>query len=60
MPSIADPKGFFKWIGGPGECGVPWIAPAIANAVFAATGKGLLSFCGRQPKNQEHAKQQAL
>jgi isoquinoline 1-oxidoreductase beta subunit len=28
-------------MGGAGECGVPPIAPAIANAVFAATGKRL-------------------
>jgi isoquinoline 1-oxidoreductase beta subunit len=26
-------------MGGAGECGVPPMAPALANAVFAATGK---------------------
>ena len=32
MPSDAQPSGI-------GEMGVPPIAPAIANAIFAATGK---------------------
>jgi isoquinoline 1-oxidoreductase subunit beta len=31
-------------MGGAGECGVPPLAPAIANAVFAATGKRLRNY----------------